>query len=161
MGATAHFGILDQSRLAYLRSIPESLEEYLFESEIEPFLMVFDIDKSWHGLHFLLTKKLEADGSVLGDAILGGEHIGNDLGYGRARLIDVKRVLEIQNALKEQVFEELVAKVDAGSPLIEKIFFVKTFEPRIHPYLKHYFLRLQECYFSAAMGRHAILTYLA
>jgi hypothetical protein len=36
-----------------------------------------DLDKSWHGIHFVLTGNLEDDGSPLSGAILGGQPLGD------------------------------------------------------------------------------------
>lgn len=44
---------------------------------------VLDIHKSWHGLHWLLCQDARDGPEPLKHAVLGGEEIGEDLGYGR------------------------------------------------------------------------------
>jgi hypothetical protein len=45
------------------------------------------LHKEWHLLHFALTGKVDAAPGPAGDAILGGDEVGPDLGYGPARLL--------------------------------------------------------------------------
>jgi hypothetical protein len=53
--------------------------------KIGPFEQALDLEKSWHILHYLFTGHI--DGSKApGDALLAGEELGDDLGYGPARL---------------------------------------------------------------------------
>lgn len=51
-----------------------------------------DLDKSWHGIHYLLTGTAWGIGEGAGAAILGGDEIGEDGGYGPARLLDPETV---------------------------------------------------------------------
>ncbi|MEU5914881.1 YfbM family protein [Micromonospora sp. NPDC047527] len=54
-----------------------------------------DLDKAWHGLHYLLTGDTYEIRGDVGPAILGGDPIGPDLGMGPARLLtpDVVRAV--------------------------------------------------------------------
>ncbi|WP_431946969.1 YfbM family protein [Micromonospora marina] len=46
-----------------------------------------DLDKAWHGLHYLLTGDAYEIRGDAGPAVLGGDPIGPDLGMGPARLL--------------------------------------------------------------------------
>nr|WP_030503290.1 YfbM family protein [Micromonospora purpureochromogenes] len=46
-----------------------------------------DLDKAWHGLHYLLTGDTYEIRGDAGPAVLGGDPIGPDLGMGPARLL--------------------------------------------------------------------------
>lgn len=59
-----------------------------------------DIRKSWHPLHFLLTGQAWETPWPLGAVVLGGEPVGEDLGYGPARLLTPEQVAELANALQ-------------------------------------------------------------
>lgn len=74
---------------------------------------VVAIDKAWHGVHFVLTGSAEPDGSVLGNAVLGGEEIGDDAGYGPARLVSPSEVVAIRDALASFDDASLAARFDA------------------------------------------------
>jgi hypothetical protein len=60
---------------------------------------VLDIHKSWHGLHWLLCQSAWDGPEPLKHAVLGGHEIGEDLGYGPARLVDAATVRAVAAAL--------------------------------------------------------------
>jgi hypothetical protein len=60
---------------------------------------VLDIHKSWHGLHWLLCQEPWGGPEPLKHAVIGGEEIGEDMGYGPARLVDAKTVGAVAAAL--------------------------------------------------------------
>ena len=54
-----------------------------------------DLDKAWHGIHWLLTGSAEPDAGVGSQVIFGGEPLGEEVGYSPFHLIlpaDVARV---------------------------------------------------------------------
>lgn len=46
-----------------------------------------DLDKTWHGIHYLLTGTAWEISAGADAAILGGDDIGEDNGYGPPRLL--------------------------------------------------------------------------
>jgi hypothetical protein len=60
---------------------------------------MLDIHKSWHGLHWLLCQSAWDGPEPLRHAVLGGQEIGEDLGYGPARLVDAATVRAVAAAL--------------------------------------------------------------
>lgn len=58
-----------------------------------------DLDKAWHGVHYLLTGSTGEDGTVLGMAVMGGDPLGDDLGYGPVRLLGPEQVRRVAAAL--------------------------------------------------------------
>src|SRR5215203_4027303 len=61
------------------RLLPEGAE---IPSPVEE----IDLDKSWHGIHYLLTKTAWAGEPPLSFLVLGGAEVGDiDVGYGTAR----------------------------------------------------------------------------
>ncbi|MEU5908782.1 YfbM family protein [Micromonospora sp. NPDC047467] len=58
-----------------------------------------DLDKAWHGLHYLLTGDTYEIRGDVGPAILGGDPIGPDLGMGPARLLTSDVVRAVAAAL--------------------------------------------------------------
>ena len=57
------------------------------------------LDQAWHGLHFVLTGSTESTDGDLGQAVLGGVEVGEDLGFGPARVHDPSAVGRIAHAL--------------------------------------------------------------
>jgi len=62
------------------------------------------LEKSWHILHYVFTGHVD-DASAPGDALLTGEPLGDDLGYGPARVHDEKET---------QAFAGFLAALDAA-----------------------------------------------
>jgi hypothetical protein len=72
------------------------------------------LDKAWHGVHYVLSGTVEPNGSLLGQAVLGGSEIGEDFsGYGPARLFTPAQVAELAGALDDpQVEQDAAARFD-------------------------------------------------
>jgi hypothetical protein len=64
------------------------------------------LDKAWHGLHYLLCGAAEPVPGALGQAVLGGTEIGEDLGYGPARYFTPAETKEVALALQEPALEQ-------------------------------------------------------
>lgn len=82
----------------------------LVEQEGKP-PAVADLDKAWHGLHWVLTGAAWSAEGALGQAIMGGEEFGEDRGYGRPRLLDPAGVASLA-ALHSIGADELRARFD-------------------------------------------------
>lgn len=69
---------------------------------VGPVLDEGDLDKAWHGVHFLLTGTDGAGGAPLDFLVAGGVQVGSiDVGYGPARAFAPLKVKEILDALKK------------------------------------------------------------
>lgn len=71
-----------------------------------------DLDKAWHGLHFLLSGQAWEVSKGAGEAILGGEPIGDDRGYGPACLYAPDLVREVAAGLNAVDGDELRRRFD-------------------------------------------------
>src|SRR5205809_3698611 len=76
---------------------PETVGVFLFgEPETYEDRSDLDVDKAWHGLHFLLTGAANEERPPLDFLVTGGEEIGDeDVGYGPARAYHSLQVREI------------------------------------------------------------------
>jgi Domain of unknown function (DUF1877) len=73
------------------------------------------LDKAWHGVHYLLSGSTEPTESPLGQCVLGGTEVGEDLGYGPARAFDPAQVARIAKALADPEAErEAADRFDAA-----------------------------------------------
>jgi Domain of unknown function (DUF1877) len=70
---------------------------------------VLSLDKHWHGLHYVLCGAPEPGSSLMSQIVLGGEEIGEDLGYGPARYFTPAQVAEMAQALSGPEVEEAAA----------------------------------------------------
>jgi hypothetical protein len=58
-----------------------------------------ELEKAWHGLHFVFTGRSDEAPPPLGYLLSGGEEVGEDLGYGAARLLNGAEVKAFRDAL--------------------------------------------------------------
>lgn len=80
------------------------------------------LDKAWHGLHFLLTGSATDTAPPLGSAILGGQEVGEDLGYGPTRYLAPAEVAAVANALGQLTHADLGARFDPSAMDGEKVY---------------------------------------
>ncbi len=75
-----------------------------------------ELDKAWHGLHYLLAGTVEPGEPLLSRAVLGGTEIGDDFsGYGPARCFTVAEVGDLAALLGDPaVATEAAARYDAA-----------------------------------------------
>lgn len=59
-----------------------------------------ELEKSWHGLHFVLTGRADEAPAPLGLLLSGGVEVGEDLGYGAARFLSPAEVVGFRTAIK-------------------------------------------------------------
>jgi hypothetical protein len=117
-----------------------------------------NLEKSWHVLHFLLTGKTEDAPPPLGNAILGGKEIGDDLGYGPARFLTSQQVREVAAALITISNDDLASRFDLDAMLAAHIYPVRD-ESELE-LAQHYFDYLSRYYADAAARGNAMLLYV-
>jgi hypothetical protein len=74
-----------------------------------------DLDKAWHGIHWLLTGSADPTSDVVSSAIFGGEPLGEDLGYGPGRLLSTEGVGAVAAALQELDAYSLRARMNPSA----------------------------------------------
>lgn len=75
----------------------------------------FDVDKAWHGIHFLLTGTAWEGDGPLAFILHGGREIDLDTGYGPPHGFTSGEVKEIARALDGINIEELCEKADLSA----------------------------------------------
>lgn len=104
MGMTMTLAAVDGGRLADLVADPAAVDAFLDEvdaayartapgvpgpaaaAEAEAREVACDLDKAWHAIHWLLTGEAE-EAPLPAGGLLGGLPVGEDLGYGPARVL--------------------------------------------------------------------------
>ncbi|MEZ6143734.1 MAG: YfbM family protein [Zavarzinella sp.] len=74
---------------------PEMIENLLDDGNIDQ----VSLEKSWHGIHFTLTGTAWEGDPPLNFILGGGQEVGEDIGYGAARIIKPEDVVEINGQL--------------------------------------------------------------
>lgn len=118
------------------------------------------LEKAWHPIHYILSGSAQPTDSPLGQAVLGGEPTGADLGYGKARLLSGESVILIAAALKDVDFRQAFEAADKSPEKLEGLYLGKQLAQEFD-YLAHYFPSLVEVYARAAKTRSSILAYHA
>jgi hypothetical protein len=139
-----------------------ALEQIGLRMEDEVATGTVDLDKAWHGIHFLLTGSADGDAPPLAWAVLGGEEIGEDMGYGPARFLTADRVRAVAEALPaDEAFLAAFdgAAMDAADVYPGPMWSDDDDQPR--RYLLDAYHRLVAFYRSAAARGDAALLWLA
>lgn len=122
----------------------------------------FDLDKSWHLIHFLLTGEAWGGEGPLGKVVLGGQEVaGTDAGYGPFRLLNPAEVREGAVALASLDSTSIWARFDA----------VKANAAQIYPqgwvgddmereYICQNYEGLRQFYVASAASGDALLLYI-
>jgi hypothetical protein len=154
-----NFLALPQDELDALFEEPESISSALDEKYAEA---IVDIDKAWHGIHFVLVGEQYGGAPPLSNVVFGAKTIGEeDVGYGPAHGTTAAAVKEIAAALSEISEVKFREKFDASALKKADIY------PQIWDegdealnYLASYFTELKTFYESAARNGNAVITFL-
>jgi Domain of unknown function (DUF1877) len=114
------------------------------------------LEKSWHSLHYLLTGAVGEAPPPLGNAILGGTAIGDDVGYGPARFLTPEQVREVAEALRCFNTKHMAERFDT-MPSGE--IYAPPDEDESED-LQHYFEQLVNYYTDAAARGNAMLLWI-
>jgi len=115
MGMVGSFRRISARDLARLYADPDAATEFLGgegdDTGFDPFADL-DVDKAWHGIHYLLTGSAEEGEPPLDFIVRGGREIGEDLGYGPARGFSPAEVKNIAAALSGVSLDQLRSRYD-------------------------------------------------
>ncbi len=159
--SVAHAGMrmtlfaVDSKVIAEAKKDPKKLEAFL-ETAAPPSL---EIDKSWHGIHYLLTGNASEPKAGVGQIILGGKEIGEDQGLGPAHYFTAQEVKELAVLLKQETPEKLAARYDPVAMQKAEIYpgiWVRDDKEALE-YLIEYYKQLVEFYAKAAKRNQAII----
>lgn len=151
--------------LARLRQNPDEIEEFLYPDggEGEPDGVV-DIDKAWHGIHYLLTGTADGGDEPLSLAVLGGEEFGEDMGMGPARFLTPAQVRQIASALaglsKEVLAERFVPQDMADQRIYPDVIWMREGQGAFD-FLMESYAAMATLYRDAAARDDAMILWLA
>lgn len=133
----------------------DSMDELLESDDDETSV---DLDKAWHGIHWLLTGSAEPTAEVASEAIFGGEPIGEDLGYGPGRLLSAAGVGAVAARLRELEPDTLRARMDPAAMEDAGIYPLIWDEDDVFDtYLAPAFENLRAFYSTAAQSGEAVI----
>jgi hypothetical protein len=117
-----------------------------------------DSDKSWEGIHFLLTGNLKGGALPLANTLLGGTPLPFEFGYDEVRYLTPSEVKEIAQALKNLSPAELTKRYDPVKMV--NVYSMAGNAKEDLPYLLDYFDKVSDFYQQAATSGNAMLLYL-
>ena len=161
MGITATLYNLAEDEFKNLPDDEFEVINILIPSDIYSNERFCNLDKSWSVIHYLLCGSPEPDGSVLGDAILGGEETKIEMDYGPAKYRPPSRVAEINNALANVDLEERYDKLVLSSEALKDVYLSAEFAEEGVESIQGFFDELKGFYAKAASENLAIVSYLA
>jgi len=84
---------------------------------------VSDLDKAWHGIHYLLTGSAWEGDPPLNFLVSGGRAVGDiDVGYGPARVLTAAEIRKAHDALRALTDEALRARFDPEDMIAKEIY---------------------------------------
>ncbi len=115
MGMLASFTAISAEEFKQVQDDPDLMESLLYNDDEDedddgeggsghPEM---DVDKAWHGIHYLLNQSADGGEGPLVGVILGGEPIGDDMGMGPARVLTPAEVKAASQALDALTIEPL------------------------------------------------------
>jgi hypothetical protein len=113
---------VSDAQLAELFANPDVVEDFLYASD-EPSPDELDIEKTWHGLHYLFAGDAWGGDPPLNFLVSGGREIGDiDVGYGPARGFTSAEVAEIAAALDPITPDDLRSRFDPQGMMAAQIY---------------------------------------
>lgn len=172
MGMRAYFVSIDVKELEEIIANPKMTEDILFPSEYDeedqeeelviPYKFI-DIDKSWQEIHFLLCGEPYGGELPLSNTILGGEGIGDDLGYGPARYLTAEEVKDVAKDLAGISMDGFKERFESQKELMKVVNLypgVWEDDDEEYKYLSLYFEMLKDYYLDAEKNKKAMLLYV-
>jgi Domain of unknown function (DUF1877) len=120
-----------------------------------------DLDKAWHGIHFLLCQRADEAPPPLGNAVLGGTEIGPDQGYGPVRYVTPEEVAEVAAAVTKVDDTQLRCNWQPQRLTEKQIYPGGWEEAESLDWLIDSLAQLRSFYAEAAKSGSAVLIYLA
>ena len=113
--------------IASVRSEPDSAYHFVNSDAAYNSGQQIDLDKQWHGVHFLLTGSAGATSDPLSIIIGDFEEIGPDNGYGPAWIIPAASLASCHDKLSKLGDEEIAARFDPQVMAREDVYLADLF----------------------------------
>jgi hypothetical protein len=127
MGMVWVAALATDKEIASIRSDPESALDFVDSETAYKSGRQIDLDKQWHGVHFLLTHSAGATDDPLSIIIGNFEEIGPDNGYGPAWIIPAASFISCNAKLSKISDQEISARFDPEAMKREDIYLADVF----------------------------------
>jgi hypothetical protein len=157
-----YFLALTTEKIDELSRDPAGLPAFLesaIEDQDELGADFVDIDKSWHGIHFLLTGSVRDGEPPLAWVVFPPTELGEDLGDGPARLLSPDQVVEVSKALTPITGDKLKKKCDF-TLMNDSVIYPQGWRSGDQDYIAENFTQLRKFYDSAAKRHMGVVHWL-
>ena len=165
MSVISYFRMSSDSEIEYLLNHPELLYDQL-ESESDEDIddVEIDLDKAWHGIHYLLCGQEKKGKFPLGFIMNGGSTVGNvDLDDDIARVFVSSEVVQIAQAIEPITSDQLRSRFDPEIFSDKKIYpdiWDEPIEECLDEYLLDYFDTLKKFIIKVKEKGKGLIVYL-
>ncbi len=127
-----------------------------------PAAPVLDLHKSWHMLHFLFTGDAWEGALPAATLLVGGREVGEDLGYGPARMLSLEETERFARFLEPLEVAVLAARLDGRAMKALGAYSAENEDccADLHDDLARYFPRLRSFVTDAAAKRRGLLIWM-
>jgi len=161
MSIAAKYRLVSEAESEDLNQNPDCLIQLLFPEKCDASdVRSYDIDKSWQVLHFVLTGTVDANKSLLGQAIFGGEAIGDELDYGPVRFLSACKVREVFVELESVDFNRKFNQIEISNSVVDDVYLGREFLEEGVESLAPHFSELKNIYQIAVDSESGLLIYL-
>jgi hypothetical protein len=163
VGIAAFFTSIPPQTLGQLLEDPDEVEALLYPDDDSEPPNSMDLDKAWHGLHYLLTGDPTGGERPLSLAILDGAEVGPELDYGPARYLTADEVKTVAQALAVLTPEALAQRYDPRDMEEKDVYPAIWAEEGDEglEYLLMFYSTLQQFYTDAAARGDVVIHWLA
>jgi len=155
----ANFLTITENQAEFLKTHSEQIEGFLYSDHVQDGADLINIDKAWHGLHYLLTGSVWEGDEPLCSVVLGGDEVGDDLVYGPVRFLAVEKVKEISAVLKEVCVDSLMQRYDAQAMNDAEVY-PPNWTDDDNEWLMEVFEKILDFYNNAASEEQCVVLYL-
>jgi hypothetical protein len=161
MSMIGNFLQVSPDDLAQLIADPSSVESFIYPDDDEHEDAI-DVDKAWHGIHFLLTRDAWGGEPPLANVVLGGTEIGEDVGYGPVKFLTADEVRAAAAALQGITPDAFRSRYVASELTANKIYpeIWDDADDDVAGYLTDYYATLRDYFLDAASKGHAMMKYI-
>lgn len=123
-----------------------------------------DLHKSWHMLHYVFTGSAWEGETPAATLLLGGQEVGEDLGYGPARVLSAEDTAGFARYLDSLDLDQLFGRLDPGAMRALDIYCAPDNDDEVADLgddLEHYFPQLRAFVADAAKKANGLLIWMA
>lgn len=124
---------------------------------IEPAL---DLEKSWHMLHYMFTGRPDPTGNVAG-SLMDGEEMGEDFGYGPARLLDEAATQAFSEFLRGLQTKDVESRLNGAQMHSDGVYAASPDDEDVREEFETYFPQLREYVSRAANKNGGLLVWIS